>query len=210
MNFSAVFTFLVLALLPLQEPFVRFTFCHEYTVGPYEKQCVDFKADGTGVSRMKRRGSEETSKVLNLSDGAREKLLSGIAATRNLEDRKKYESKKKVANLGRKHFILEMSSETREAEFNYSDLKEVNALATFLDAFLNQQVLIANMEIAAQYERLSIPERLDELQSQLKIGRIGDPHGLIPILDKLIQNERILEYARDHARQLKDQIIAAK
>jgi hypothetical protein len=207
---SVVSALLVLALLPLQGPFVSFTYCHEYTAGAYEKQCVDLKPDGTGQSRIKRRGSQETSTVIKLSDSALERVVLAISATRNLEDRQKYESRKKVANLGRKQLVLELPSEKREAEFNYSDLKEVNTLATLLDAFLNQQVLISNMEIAAQYERLSIPERLEDLQSQLKIGRIGDPQGLIPLLDKLIQNERILEYARDHARQLKAQIIAAK
>ena len=185
-------------------------FCHEYTAGTYERQCIDFKADGTAQSRMKRRGSEESSRTLILSDSAQGRLVSAIAATRNLEDRQKYETKKKVANLGRKHLLLELPSETREASFNYSDLKEVNALATLLDALINQQVMISNMELAAQYERLSIPERLEDLQSQLKVGRLGDPQGLIPLLDKLIQNERILEYARDHARLIKEQIIAAK
>jgi len=210
MNFAVVSSVLVLTLLPLQQPFVRFTFCHEYTAGAYEKQCLELLPDGTGQSRMTRRGSGEISTAIKLSEPAVDRVALAIAATRNLEDRQKYESRKKVANLGRKLLTLELPTEKREAEFNYSDLKEVNALASLLDAFLNQQVLISSMEIAAQYERLSIPERLDDLQSQLKFGRIGDPQGLIPVLDKLIQNERILEYARDHARQLKEQIIAAK
>ena len=140
----------------------------------------------------------------------REKFLSVVAATRNLADREKYESKRKVANLGRKHITLEMASETREAEFNYSDLKEVNTLTTFFDGLINQQVLISDLEMALQYERLSIPERLDQLEGEIKIGRIADPQSLIPVLDKIVQNERVVDYARNHAQQLKSQLLISK
>jgi hypothetical protein len=40
----------------------------------------------------------------------REKFLSIIAATQNLKDREKYESKRRVANLGKKYLTLEMPS----------------------------------------------------------------------------------------------------
>jgi hypothetical protein len=207
-------TFLIPSLLALvlipQETFSRFTYCHEYPAGPYEKQCIDLRSDGNGEVQLKRRGFDQTSAAVTLSAPAREKFLSLMAATRNLADGPRYESKKKVANLGLKRLVLEMPSETRKADFNYSDLKEVIALTGFFDGLLNQQVLAADIAIASQYERLSIPERLDDLERQLKSGRIGDPQGLVPLLDKLIQNDKILEYARDHARQLKEQVQLSK
>jgi hypothetical protein len=207
---AIVFLMVLQPVQPLQATFTGITYCHEYSAGPYEKQCVDLKPDGTGQSRLKRRGGEETPAPLTLSPSGREKLLSVIAGTRNLADRQKYETTKKVANLGRKRIVLEMPSETREADFNYSDLKEVNALATFFDGLLNQQTFALDFDAAAQYDRLSIPERLDRLEAQLKVGQIGDPQGLIPVLDKIIKNGQILEYARQHAEQLKNQLLISK
>ena len=207
---NLVISFLLLAVLLPQQTFNRFVYCREFPSGVFEKQCLDLKPDGTGQSRFKRRGSEEASSVLTLSSNGREKFLSVVAATRNLADREKYESKRKVANLGRKHITLEMGSETREAEFNYSDLKEVNTLTTFFDGLINQQVLISELEMALQYERLSIPERLDQLEGEIKVGRIADPQSLIPVLDKIVQNERVVDYARNHAQQLKSQLLISK
>jgi len=207
---NLVISFLLLAALLPQQTFNRFVYCREFPSGVFEKQCLDLKPDGTGQSRFKRRGSEEASSVLTLSSNGREKFLSVVAATRNLADREKYESKRKVANLGRKHITLEMGSETREAEFNYSDLKEVNTLTTFFDGLINQQVLISDLEMALQYERLSIPERLDQLEGEIKSGRISDPQSLIPVLDKIVQNERVVDYARNHAQQLKSQLLISK
>ena len=207
---NLVISFLLLAVLPRQQTFNRFVYCREFPSGVFEKQCLDLKPDGTGQSRFKRRGSAEASSVLTLSSNGREKFLSVVAATRNLADREKYESKRKVANLGRKHITLEMASETREAEYNYSDLKEVNTLTTFFDGLINQQVLISDLEMALQYERLSIPERLDQLEGEIKVGRIADPQSLIPVLDKIVQNERVVDYARNHAQQLKSQLLILK
>jgi len=206
----AVFVSLVLFLLPLQQPFVRFSYCHEYPAGLYEKHCIDLKPDGTGQTSLKRRGFDPILANVTLSPAGRDKFLSVVAGTRNLADAPKYESTKKVANLGPKHIVLELASGTKEARFNFSELKEVAALTTFFDALVNQQVMASEMEIAAQYERLSIPDRLDELERQLKVGRIGDPPGLIPLLDKLMANERILAYAREHAQTLKDEILRSK
>jgi len=202
--------FLVLLLLPLQESFVRFSYCHEYPTGLYEKQCIDLKPDGTGQASIKRRGTETSIYPLTLSASGQARVRLALAATRGLADAQKYESKKKVANLGRKHLVLETPSGNREADFNYSDLKEVVALTTLFDGLLNQQVVMVDMGLAAQYERLSIPERLDELERQLKVGQIGDPPGLVPLLDKLITNDKILQYARDHAQELKDLVLRVK
>jgi hypothetical protein len=204
---------LLLAALPIlqTQPFTKFVYCRELPSSAiYEKQCVDLNTDGTGQTRFKSKGSDEAQAVMTLSPTGREKFLSVIAATRNLAEREKYESKRRVANLGRKHITLEMASETREAEFNYSDLKEVNALTAFFDGLINQQTIILDLGTAAQYERLSIPERLDMLQNEIKAGRIGDPPGLVPALDKLVQDSRILDYARAHAQQLKSQILVGQ
>ena len=201
---------LVLWLQPLQDSFTRFTYCREFPSGSYEKQCIDLKPDGTGQSRNKERDAEETQSALTLSPSGREKFLAVIAATRNLADRKNYETKKKVANLGRKHITLEMPSETREAEFNYSDYKEVNALAAFFDGLLLQETLSLDMRMAAQYQRLTIPEHLDRLEMELRGGRIADPPGLIPALDRIIDDTRILDYARQHAQKLKSQILTSR
>jgi hypothetical protein len=203
--------FLTLSVFqPLQQPFTRFVYCREMPGSTYEQQCVDLKPDGTGQARFRRTGAEDPPAAIALSAAGREKFLSLIAATRNLADRQKYESKRRVANLGHKHITLEVASEVREADFNYSDLKEVNALTSFFDGLINQQTIIQDLDAAAQYERLSIPERLDQLENDIKMGRIGDPLGMVPALDKLIQNERILDYARQHAQQMKSQILVAK
>lgn len=198
---------LFMTLQTVQAPFTRFTYCREMPRGLYEKQCLALTPDGTGESQLKRRGSDQVQGRFTLSPSGRTKFLSVIASTNNLEDGKNYETKKKVADLGRKHLSLEMPSGTREADFNYSDLKEVNVLSAFFDGLLSQQTMTLDLENAIRYERLSVPERLNQLDSELKASRIGDPEGLIPLLDKIIQDQRVLEYARQNAEQIKNRVL---
>jgi hypothetical protein len=192
-------------LLP-QASFTRFTYCKEVPRGLYERQCVYLAPDGTGQSQLKRRGSDQVDTPVSLSASGRAKFLAVIAGTNNLESRQNYESKRKVADLGRKRLTLEMPSGNREADFNYSDLKEVNALATFFDGLLNQQTIALDLDSAIRYERLSVPQRLEQLESELKAGRIGDPGGLIPLLERIAQDQRVLDYAREHAQKLRNRI----
>src|SRR5687767_7224183 len=148
MNFLAM---LLIWLVP-QEPFTRFTYCHDTARGLYESQCLYVNADGTGEIRFKRKELQEVRANFVLSPAGRDKFLGVLAATNHLADAANYETKKKVADLGTKRLTLDMPSGPRVAAFNYSDLKEVNALSAFFDAMLNQQTIIFDLDSALRFE----------------------------------------------------------
>ena len=205
----------LLAILPVllfapQEPFSLFTYCRDAARGVYESQCLYIKPDGSGEMRFKRRGSAEVQQPVVLSASGRERFIAVIAATNHLENAANYESKRKVADLGRKRVVIDMPSGSRTAEFNYSDLKEVVALSTFFDALVNQQTLMFDLESALRFERLTVPERIDQIENELRANRIADPPGLVPLLEKVGQDQRVMDYARSQATELKDRLTAGK
>ena len=128
---------LLFLLLWPQDDFTRFTYCREQSRGPYETQCIQLDPQGSGESRLKLRGAAETKTALTLSPAARDRFMALLTGTRFLADGAKYESEKKVADLGLKRLVLEMPSGRREASFNFSTLKEVTSLSTFFDALIN-------------------------------------------------------------------------
>ena len=203
-----ILAFLSILLLSPQENFTRFSYCHDNSRGAFESQCVQLDPNGSGDIRFKRRGEEEVQRQIALSQSGRDRFVSVLSAANFLADAKNYESKRKVADLGRKRLSLEMPSGKREAEFNYSELKEVTALVSFFEAMLNQQTIVFDLENAIQYDRLGVPKRLDDLERELKAGRIADPPGLAAILDKIDMDARLVNYARSHARRLKEDISA--
>ena len=198
--------FLVLLLVD----FSSFTYCHENSRGPYELQCIQLDAEGKGEVKFKRRQAETVNVQIQLSQPAREKFLNLLAGTNYLDHPETFESGKKIADLGAKRLTLEMPGGKREAMFNYSMRKDVTDLSAFFEGLINQETLGFDIRNAIQFEKLSIPKRLEQVENELKANRIADPDGLIPMLEKIEADGQIMNYARTQAGKLKKQIQAAK
>jgi len=201
---------LALLLATPAENFTQFTYCRAAPTGSFETLCIRLDPTGAGESQFKRRESDDLKFDIKLSPGGTSQFLDLLAGTKYLANGNAYESKKKVANLGMKHLTLERADGRREASFNYSELKEVGALVDFFEALIAQETLAIDLGWAVQFDRLGVPERLDRLENFVKMGRISDPKSLIDILDMISADEHIVNYARAHAKTLRDKIALVK
>ena len=190
--------------------FATFTYCRENSRGLYELQCVQLDGDAKGEVKFKRRDADTVNVKIQLSPAARDRFVGVLAATNYLEHGDTYESPRKVADLGRKRLTIEMPSGKREATYNFSDRKEVVDLTAFFEALINQETIGFDLDNAMQFERLSIPKRLDQIENELKSNRIGDPDRLITMLQKIEADQRIINYARVRASKIIKQIQTRK
>src|SRR5207247_3316539 len=190
--------------------FSSFTYCRENSRGLYELQCVQLDSTAKGEVKFKRRQAEAVNVQIQLSPPAQQRFMAVLEATNYLAQSETYESGRKVADLGRKHLTLQLPSEKREATFNYSDRKEVMNLAAFFDSLINQETISFDLDNAIQFERLSVPKRLDQIENELKANRIADPDRLIPMLEKIESDQRLMNYARTQAGKIKKQIQTRK
>jgi hypothetical protein len=204
-----IFSVILFSLLAVAD-FSSFTYCHENNRGPYELQCIQLDADAKGEVRFKRREAETVTEHISLSATARQRFLSLLAATNYLEHPETFESGKKIADLGAKRLTIELPSGKREGTFNFSLRKDVTELSNFFEGLLNQETLEFDITNAMQFERLSIPKRLEQMANELKANRISDPEGLIPVLEKIEANQQIMNYARSQAGKMKKDIETKK
>lgn len=193
------------------DTFSSFSYCRDNSRGPFETQCVSLNAKGEGDVRFKRRAADSAVELkVQLTGAASDRFLSVLGATNYLEEGDRYESGKKVADLGLKKLTIDMPSGRREAVFNYSTRKEVNDLVAFFEALINQETIGFDFDNALQFERLSIPKRLDQLEAELKGNRVADPERLVPLLDRIQADTRIVNFARTRAGKLKERIQSQK
>jgi|ERR1051326_976618 hypothetical protein len=190
--------------------FTSFTYCHENSRGPYELQCIQFDQDAKGEVKFKRREADTVTVPIQLSPPARERFLAVLAGTNYLDHPETFESGKKIADLGAKHVTLDMAGTKREATFNYSLRKDVAELQTFFEGLINQETLVFDLQNAMKFEKLSIPKRLERLETEIKANRISDQERLIPLLDKIETDQQIMNYARTEAGKIKKEIQAGK
>ncbi|PYS08200.1 MAG: hypothetical protein DMG15_27795, partial [Acidobacteria bacterium] len=167
--------FILLFLLLRLADFTSFSYCHENTRGTYEIQCIQLDAEATGEATFKRRQAETVNVPIQLSQPAREKFMALLAATNYLDHPETFESGKKIADLGAKRLTIEMPGGNREATFNYSLRKDVTDLSAFFEGLINQETLGFDIRNAMQFEKLSIPKRLEQVENELKANRISDP-----------------------------------
>jgi len=190
--------------------FTSFTYCHDNTRGPYESQCVQLDNNAKGEIRFKRRQAETVNLPIELSATAREKFIALLTATNYLERPETFESGRKIADLGAKHLSIDLPSGKREGTFNYSLRKDISDLSAFFEALINQETLGFDIINAIQFERLSVPKRLEQIESELRSNRIADPERLITLLERIEKDQQIMNYARAHASKIKKQIQTAK
>jgi hypothetical protein len=199
-----------LLLAPAQPDFTKFTYCRESANGQFEMLCIELDPSAAGQARFKRRDDDDLKFAITLSPGGKNQFISALSGTKYLEKASTYESKRKVADLGKKHMISGNAFRRREAEFNYSEMKEVNALVTFFEGLIMQEAIAIDLGWALQFDRLGIPERLDQLENVLKQGRIADPKSMVEVLGMIDRDEHIVNYARVHARELSEKITSGK
>ena len=188
--------------------FSSFSFCRENSRGPFELQCVQLDAEAKGEVTFRRRGADTITAAIQLSPAARDRFTVVLNATGYLKAAETYESGRKVADLGRKRLTLVTPEGTKEATYNFSDLKEVTALTAFFETLINQETIGFDLDNAIQFERLSVPKRLDQIENELRSNRIADPDRLILLLEKIEGDQRLMNYARTQAGRIKKQIQA--
>jgi hypothetical protein len=212
MSITSLFLGLFATLAP-QAPqglFTRFLYCHDFSRGVYETQCVELNPDGTGAVRYKPREAAEVRTEVVLSQPAFDRFASALIRTRFLAGSASYESKKKVGDLGLKRLAVELPEGRREASFNYSEIKDVRDLVEFLDGLINQEMALMRLEASLKYQRLGVPDNLEFIAGEIQANRIVDSLRMAEAMERVQNDSKVLDSARETARKLKTQLLKKK
>ena len=202
---SNVFLFVLLFFLP-QSSFTNFSYCVENVRGPWELRCLELDPDGKGTFKFIPRSANPVDVGVELSTEVAREFTELLADTEYLAYGADYESGKKVADLGTKRLLLEGPMGRREAKFNFSTRRDVKKLGSFFDRLIVQELLMFDIDIALQFDRLAIPKKLDRIEKDLRAKRVADVKRLIPVLERIESDRRLVNFARENAARLRKQI----
>ncbi len=124
--------------------------------------------------------------------------------------KKPVESPAKVAFMGTKTFRLENGAEKTEVKFNFSEVKEAQALQDWFERMAESAQHRIELERTAKYDRLGVVNALTLLESALERDRIVAPDQFLPLLDRIIANENYMHTARARASEIAEGIRAMK
>jgi hypothetical protein len=117
---------------------------------------------------------------------------------------------RKIANLGEKSFKYQNGAEVHETKFNYTTNEPANQLYQIFEGLARQQDHIVTLDRRLKHDRLGLNDELMELQRDYGDKLIPEPENLVPVLQQIADDSRVIEVARSKARALIARIHGAK
>lgn len=113
---------------------------------------------------------------------------------------------RRLANLGEKTFVYENGAEKHETKFNYTLDESASQLVNIFEGLARQTSDISDLARTMRYDRLGVNDVLLQIESDLNTKQIPEPERLLPVLDQLAGDDKIMEIARQRARTLAGRI----
>ncbi len=117
---------------------------------------------------------------------------------------------RRIANLGEKTFRYEKDTEVHEATFNYTTNPAASQLYQIFEGLTRQQEHILVLQRRMRYDRLGLNEALMTFEADYDRKLIPEPERLLPVLEQIANDNRIVDIARERARSIAARIRGAK
>lgn len=113
---------------------------------------------------------------------------------------------RKIASLGEKTFRWQQGATTYETKFNYTLNSAATQLLQIFEGLARQQENFELLSRRMKYDRLGINDALMECDSDYTRGLLPEPQKLLPLLDQIAADTRLVDIARQRARNLSERI----
>jgi hypothetical protein len=169
---------------------------------------VEISVDRTGEALYKEDPKDENPLQFKLS-------AADAAALFTLGDKVSHstaplESGLKVAFMGKKTFRWEDGPATKEASFNYSEDLEAKALLDWFERISETERALIDLERSVRFDKLGVQDSILQIEVTRNQKRLVAEEQFLPLLDKVVNNEKYLHIARSRAAALAESIRAPK
>jgi len=165
-----------------------------------EYLAVTVNSNGSGTYEGRQLKEAQRPRPLKLSQGTTEQIFSLASALQNF--RVPLESHKKVADLGLKTFTYESGSEKNEVQFNYTTRAAARNLTDLFERIAGVEEHMDALQYQLKYDPLSLPDELLHIQLDLEHNALADPELMVPELEEIANNPRLLHIAQVRAQDI--------
>jgi hypothetical protein len=185
---------------------LRFVWQKTIQRGSIEFYGLELDGKGKGKFSFKKREEDLVELDFQINPSKVESLLSSFVHADFLNETKNFVSPRKVADMGQKTIGFKSGIREREVTFNYTEDRMLQEIVDFFENLCQQEKSLFEMNLALKYDRLGIPKKLDELERNLTAKRIVDPERFAPVLEKICQDESLMNLARTEAKKILSKI----
>jgi len=113
---------------------------------------------------------------------------------------------RRIADLGEKTFRYEKNGQVHETHYNYTLNRSASQLALVFEGLVQQQHDLMNLQQKLRYDRLGVNDALHQFENDLAQHTLPEPERLLPVLDRIAADSRLVEVARQLARALAERL----
>lgn len=166
---------------------------------------VSVDSSGAGTYDGRRVSDPASPRPLKLSPGTTQNLFRLAHALNDFQNMD-LESHKKVADLGQKTLIYEAEGRRSQVEFNYTLRREAQELVDLFERIASVEQHIETLQFSIKYDHLSLPQELLRIQIDLQNKALAEPELMVPTLEEIARNPRLLHLAQARAQNILEHI----
>jgi hypothetical protein len=112
------------------------------------------------------------------------------------------ESRHRIANLGEKTFRYDHGAESHVVTFNYTDDETGAQLLEIFEGVARQLNDASDLQHALRFDPLGVNDALLQIEKDFTAKLLPEPERLIPLLQQVAANQRVIDMARRRATDL--------
>ena len=170
---------------------------------------VTVTAAGTGTVDIRQIDDDPAPEAIELSPDLAARMFQMAAELGNFNSIE-LDVKRRLANLGEKTFRFEEGDTAHEARFNYTVNQTASQLMQAFEGLARQEGHRQLLVHRLRFDRLGVNDALITLDKDFRNGLLPEPVRLLPVLEAVAEDSRVIEMARSRARSLIERIRSGK
>jgi hypothetical protein len=165
--------------------------------------------DGTASYDIRQSSEDADPQSFQVSEPVRAKLFALAGELHNFEGAD-LDVHRRVADLGQKTLRYEKDGQVHETQFNYTINHSATQLQTIFEGLAQQLEDRDLLQQRLKYDRLGVNDALVQFELHLNQRARPEPERLLPVLDSIAANSKLVDVARQRARVLAERIRASQ
>jgi len=172
---------------------------------------IEIKVSEDGAASFDIRQSSEDAdpQPFQVSEPVRAKLFALAAELHNF-DGADLDVHRRVADLGQKTLRYEKNGQAHQTQFNYTINHSATQLQTIFEGLAQQLEDRDLLQQRLKYDRLGVNDALVQFELHLNQRVLPEPERLLPVLDSIAADSKLVDVARQRARTLAERIRASE
>ena len=170
---------------------------------------IKLSEDGTASYDIRQSSEDADPQPFQVGAPVQAKIFALAAELHNF-DAVDLDVHRRVADLGQKTLRYEKDGQVHETQFNYTINHSATQLQTIFEGLAQQLEDRDLLQRRLRYDRLGVNDALAQFELHLSQRILPEPERLLPVLDSIAADSKLVDVARERARALAERIRASQ